>query len=808
MISRLLHIVLFCCLTALVSAQIVSPMGYGLPAAPQKLSTYNTGLVAAYENKANEIELQVWNGDFWYKIETPTLPKTNQFSNNNLEILDLLEHNNNVYLVAGYHINNELTSNYLLKWNGAEWTDISNQVISESISLDKLIISNDKIYCVGIFAENNKIYNIVQLENSNWVTSGNYVTRNASQDNFNSIKALNNKVYATGNFTSPEPGNHSLAVWDGSNWELAKFPPFLGENIVLGEYKNQVVVYGKSDFSQERIKLSSGNLWSNLSNGLAQYEIETISQFAELNGYLLAVGEFTNKDNNKTSNILQYNGSEWGETNLNLSNIQSVYSLDKSVVVSGDFSDNARIKYLGNIYNDRAQIAARVYNDRNSNCIKDTNEDWIPNFPITVNSNHKNLITDKFGQIYLPIRKDKYSINATSAGLWTPTCADYEVDVKEYKTYYGAILGVNQQVGVRDASIYIADNQSFNADLDDKKTATLCVTNKGLQPINNATVTLNHTNGVSNFKSTLNYDSYFNNKATWIVNLSGNDKKCFEVSYNIIATENIEIGTQIVLATGQTDGNKTNNTNTIKYKQGSTLVNEKHCDNGKTITPSETQLKYKIGFKNLSDDQALDLKITDELDTDIYISYEGIESFTKHNSTVLPVYTLMDNGNYKTKLIWSFNDINLPSSNISQTESEGFIDLLVNIVPNRIKQGDEICNNAKLYYSYRKGSYNEPIVTNTVCSSVGVTTTIIGDDNSPTYIHGLDIGPNPVSNYLNIANNTNEKYNIVIVNTLGQKMQNVYSIENSLEQIDVSNYSKGVYFIYAKGMFIQKFVVK
>ncbi len=180
MISRLLYIILFCCLTTLVSAQIVSPMGYGLPAAPQKLSTYNTGLVAAYENKSNEIELQVWNGDFWYKIEKPTLPKTNQFSNNNLEILDLLEHNKNVYLVAGYHTNNELTNNYLLKWNGAEWTDISNQVISESISLDKLIITNDKLFCVGIFAENNKIYNIVQLENSNWVTSGNYVTRNAS----------------------------------------------------------------------------------------------------------------------------------------------------------------------------------------------------------------------------------------------------------------------------------------------------------------------------------------------------------------------------------------------------------------------------------------------------------------------------------------------------------------------------------------------------------------------------------------------------------------------------------------------------
>ena len=136
--NRILHILfgLLMCLGA--SAQIVAPMGYGVPASPQKITSYKAGIIIVYQNLNNEAELQVWNGDFWYKIATPPIPKLGPSANGTLKIIDLLEFNNSIYLTAAYEPKlNANASNYVVKWNGTNWNNITNNLVANSLTIEK-----------------------------------------------------------------------------------------------------------------------------------------------------------------------------------------------------------------------------------------------------------------------------------------------------------------------------------------------------------------------------------------------------------------------------------------------------------------------------------------------------------------------------------------------------------------------------------------------------------------------------------------------------------------------------------------------
>lgn len=788
-------------------AQILAPMGHGLPAAPQKIASYQQGLVVAYENQASEVELQVWNGDFWYTITKPSLPKLGNNGLGTYAIIDLITYNNEIYLATAYtERSSSQAVNSILRWDGSSWQNMTSTTVATSTSLESMVIQNATLTCVGKFTSAGEDYNVVTLDQGQFTPSGNLITLDVQGDKFRSISTANGKLYATGNFTHPTQGSNStLVVWDGEQWEFAQYPPFLGENITLGTYQGQAVVYGKNTFSSESVKISSGSLWSNMSAGLDDFTVDYIERFAELNGALYAVGDFTENQTNTSYNLLKYDGTEWNKTNLYLSDIEQLFSTDESVIVSGDFSDNARINYIGQIFDDMSQIAIRVYHDKNGNCMKDANESWFGNYPVTLNESIELLNTDDYGQLYLPVNKAEHTINVAEIDHWQATCPDVVVDVDEFKTYYGTFIGVNQKVGIRDAVVEFSDVRSYQTQESERRSALVCHSNIGGQPINNATLVLKHQSGIANFTSQRAYDSYLNQEATWTINMNGNDKQCFLVSYDVTDIDNALLETYIELEDGTTDANDANNHDAWSYEEGESLVNEKYSGNDPKINKSTEQLEYKIGFKNQHTLTALDLKVVDELDTDIVISKYGIYSNTSHNCELLSEYRLLPDGTYQKKLVWSFSDINLPSKDKNDALSEGFIDLTLHIAPQFLNKGDEICNNAKIYFSYKEGSFDEPILTQTVCSEVVETGSTAGDVVSA--IHDLEIGPNPVNDHLFFKNGSSNDYHISLTNTLGQEFINADIDAYSEQRIQVGDLKPGIYFLFADGVFVSKFMI-
>ena len=787
-----------------VNAQVLTPMGSGLPASPEKIATNSENLMVAYTNLSNEIELQQWNGDFWQKLPSPKLPKVETTSNGYYQIIDLIAFEGNTYLVTGYKTKlSPNATNSITKWDGESWSEIPSPFVQTSASIDKLFIQNGMLKCVGKFSQGPTSFNILKLIGDNWIPEGNSIT-NLSSDGFNSISYVNNQLIATGKFTTPISANVTLAVWDGSAWKAAEYPPFLGQNISLGEYGNTTVVYGKSKFSAEAVKRNVKGVWQDMSQGLENYTIGNIAQFAEVNQHLFAVGKFVNKASNKASNLMVYDGTSWSETNLNLSEIEQLHSWKNSVLISGDFSDNARLNGIGQVLLDKALIVARVYNDLNSNCIKDSNEPWMVNYPLTSSKYSGDLITDINGQLYLPTELEIHNINAATYNYYVPTCPDAEVAATEYKTYYGTALGVKLKSDIYDGAVAAIDDRSYKALNGETRNAQIIVQNIGSLPLINAKVVLNLSAGLGSFTSSKPYDSYQNGVVTYTVTVGAGLRSDFDISFLIEDEKNARIDAKLKLNDAQKDEDLSNNSVELNYQIGATQYNYKNCGNGKIISPTTTMLSYKIGFKNYNDRSVLAVKIVDEFDSDVTIKGKVNTITSSPEINVVNEWEIIDN---RHKVITTLTGLNLTPYGSDNTNSNGFVEYHLDLLPNSLIKGMDICNTAKIYFGFSDGTFDEAMITNTVCSDVADVLGIINNTQTPSYFNDLTIGPNPASNFVSFENNSNKNYNVAIVNALGQELNTIQLNSYAKTVLDIKHLDAGIYTIYVDGIFAKKLIL-
>jgi hypothetical protein len=97
-----------------------------------------------------------------------------------------------------------------------------------------------------------------------------------------------------------------------------------------------------------------------------------------------------------------------------------------------------------------------------------------------------------------------------------------------------------------------------------------------------------------------------------------------------------------------------------------------------------------------------------------------------------------------------------------------------------------------------------PITTNTVCSSIGDKVGAGPVIPKPT---GLTIGPVPAYENLEVNNSSNQDYQMVVCNTLGQEVMNLNIDARSSNTINIEALEPGVYFIYTEGQLVSKLLV-
>ncbi|MDA0777661.1 MAG: T9SS type A sorting domain-containing protein, partial [Bacteroidetes bacterium] len=369
---------------------------------------------------------------------------------------------------------------------------------------------------------------------------------------------------------------------------------------------------------------------------------------------------------------------------------------------------------------------------------------------------------------------------------------------------YGTALGVKLKSDIYDGAIAAIDDRSYKALNGEKRNAKIIVQNIGSLPIINAKIVLNLSAGLGSFTSTKAYDTYENGVVTYTTTVGAGLSYDFDITFLIDDEKDAFISAHLKLSDAQKDEDLSNNSANLNYQIGATQYNYKNCGNGKIISPTTSTLSYKIGFKNYNDRSVLAVKIVDEFDSDVTIKGK-VNTIT--GSPDINVVNEWEIANNSHKVITTLTGLNLTPSGEDDANSNGFVEYHLDLLQNSLSKGMDICNTAKIYFSFSDGTFDEAMITNTVCSEVADILGIINNTQTPYYLNDLNIGPNPISNFITLENNSNKKYRIAVVNALGQELNSMDLNGYSKTVLDVKNLNTGLYTIYVDGIFAKKLVL-
>lgn len=235
------------------------------------------------------------------------------------------------------------------------------------------------------------------------------------------------------------------------------------------------------------------------------------------------------------------------------------------------------------------------------------------------------------------------------------------------------------------------------------------------------------------------------------------------------------------ITSGVSEVNTTNNTFlTTQIVVGSYDPNDKNEVRGSNVQIGQFNandfLFYTIRFQNSGTASAETVRIEDTLASEF--DFASIRMISASHD-----YTMQRINN---NVVWTFDNINLPSENQDEPGSHGYVTFKIKLNPG-FAVGDVIENNAEIYFDF-----NPAIITNTF------QTTFVPNLSTGTFDPSqLVIYPNPAKEMVqvSITNSTETLSKIVIYDIIGKAIKTVSGNKAHQATVNVSDLSSGVYMI-------------
>jgi uncharacterized repeat protein (TIGR01451 family) len=241
----------------------------------------------------------------------------------------------------------------------------------------------------------------------------------------------------------------------------------------------------------------------------------------------------------------------------------------------------------------------------------------------------------------------------------------------------------------------------------------------------------------------------------------------FSTNTNAQAGDTVCVNINVTPTNG--DNNPSNNNYSLCYQ-----VENSHDPNFKETYPVNVApaynnwFTYTIHFQNTGSASAINIRLADTLDAKLDLSTFQLINYN-HKNTVMLSHNILS---------FNFNNINLPDSTTNRLGSTGFVQYRIKPKAN-LPAGTQIKNTAYIYFDY-----NAAIVTNTSVNNFGTPLGIAKFNTQST----INIYPNPANNKITI--DANDAVDIKLFDVLGKQ---IFATKEN--QIDVSNFNDGVYFI-------------
>jgi uncharacterized repeat protein (TIGR01451 family) len=427
------------------------------------------------------------------------------------------------------------------------------------------------------------------------------------------------------------------------------------------------------------------------------------------------------------------------------------------------------------------KITGTVRFDSNNNGC-DTNDNPMSNVQIvTQSSNNETYSTFTSNNGYYQIYVSDPGEYITSVATALPNYFNYNPDL--YNTNF---VGINN---VQALNFCITPNQTIN-DLE----VTVYPTTEARPGFTSSYLVAYHNRGTTQLSGSarLQFDS---SKMSYLsslpevssqtsgeltfnfTNIQPFETKIVRVNFQIFTPPTVNLD-DVISFTGiinPIDNDATPDNNIFNLNQtviGSYDPNDINVLEGESIFIDEVNnyLHYVIRFQNTGTASAINVLVTNTLDDNLDWDSIRIDGISHNN------YISIRNGN---QISFVFNSIYLPYQAANELGSQGFI--CYKIKPkNNSEVGDFFRNNAQIYFDY-----NPAIHTNTV------STEIINPLSNPDFVNSrLSLYPNPTTGIIHLATNFEIK-NLTIYTIYGQKV----IVDHKNNEIDISDYSAGIYFI-------------
>ncbi len=361
-----------------------------------------------------------------------------------------------------------------------------------------------------------------------------------------------------------------------------------------------------------------------------------------------------------------------------------------------------------------ATISGAIYLDKNKNGTRDNGEPGIPNQqvvldPQTAGAPNIIVFTNYFGYYEAIGGYDNYLVTTI------PSVSNYTI---QGTSQYTIVANAGNPLAEFNDFAYSATSPVHDAAIDlQASTAVagfsqhywLTYFNNGSET-ENATISFTAPNGFTYLSSYPQYTTKSGNIYSWTVN--GLDP--FELDFIRLELkvpvssfgETIQPVASIQIAT--TDINTADNNDTLE-----SVVVGSYDPNDKQVKPAgvqssnyilmNEQLQYTIRFQNTGTYYATYVRVEDVLDAKL-----DFKTFKFASSSHTCTYTFDE----KTrKLVFYFNNINLPDSTTDLEGSQGFVSFSINPVAN-LPEKSKVNNTADIYFDF-----NPAVVTNTVMNT-------------------------------------------------------------------------------------------
>ena len=432
-----------------------------------------------------------------------------------------------------------------------------------------------------------------------------------------------------------------------------------------------------------------------------------------------------------------------------------------------------------------SEICGIVYLDTNENCIQDENEKGISNLKLIIQPGNRTVMTDENGEYSIQVETGNYTIQEEANGTnWTPTCIlQKQVNVNEIgNTYCGNNFANQALCALPDLKVELsttAHRVGF------ENLLALTYKNEGGQEGTNVALTIAFGQDVIPLESSIPWDLSVGTDRRW--NLGevaiGESVTIYikdSVSTNAVIGEDISIKATIYGLEEDCLGEDNVFINT-QTAVGAIDPNDISV-NPEGYIDAGTELVYKVRFQNVGNSMVSTVRIEDELP-------EGLDLNTFQQGVTSHPYRLHIEGN---KVIWTFENINMPDSLSNEAESHGFLIFKIKTKKD-LENNTTLANNVAIYFDN-----SAPMHTNTVVN-------IIGQSRSQINAEGqLYIFPNPMTNQskIEIALFENESINIqsiFIYDLLGNKLQQQIGIDSRQFVFNKNQFVCGCYFLKVIG---------